>query len=238
MQYAAARAGVILVNVNPAYRSHELRYVLQQVAHPRPVPARERSARQLPRDSGRIAQWRARCRWNTSSGWATNRGTHDRRRSRFTPSATPAGRRRQHPVHFRHHRIAQGRHAHAPQPAQQRHGDRRWRCRPRETDRICAPVPLYHCFGSVIGSMVSRRERRGADSALRAVRRAGDARSRPPRARHRALRRPDHVHGGNGAPRVRRASILSSLRKGVMSGAPCPIELMKRVAERMHMRAK
>ena len=59
LQHAAARAGVVLVNVNPAYRSHELRYVLAK-SRIRALFLRERDcARRLPRDSGRIAGRRA-----------------------------------------------------------------------------------------------------------------------------------------------------------------------------------
>jgi long-subunit acyl-CoA synthetase (AMP-forming) len=50
-----------------------------------------------------------------------------------------------------------------------------------EHDRICAPVPLYHCFGSVIGSMVSLVQRRGADSSFAAIRCARHAGSGPHR---------------------------------------------------------
>jgi fatty-acyl-CoA synthase len=102
-----------------------------------------------------------------------------------------------------------------------------------ETDRICAPVPLYHCFGSVIGSMVSVVY--GATLIL-------------PSAQFDPLATLEAVHREKatalyGVPTMYVAELshpdfdrydLSSLKKGVMSGAPCPVELMKRVAERMH----
>ena len=105
-----------------------------------------------------------------------------------------------------------------------------------EEDRICAPVPLYHCFGSVIGSMVSVVN--GATLILPSAQfdALATLRSGPARARHHALRRADHVRRGAGASRSSTASISRSLRKGVMSGAPCPIELMKRVG-RAHAHA-
>ena len=98
-------------------------------------------------------------------------------------------------------------------------------------------MPLYHCFGSVIGSMVSAVY--GATLIL-------------PSAQFDAAR---HTGGGAKASGRRRFTAsprctwrrlehpefdrfdLSSLRKGVMSGAPCPIELMKHVGERMHWSA-
>jgi fatty-acyl-CoA synthase len=102
-----------------------------------------------------------------------------------------------------------------------------------EADRICAPVPLYHCFGSVIGSMVSVVS--GATLIL-------------PSAQFDALATLEAVHREQatalyGVPTMYVAELghpefdrfdLSSLKKGVMSGAPCPVELMKRVAARMH----
>src|SRR5262249_19470590 len=98
-----------------------------------------------------------------------------------------------------------------------------------EEDRICAPVPLYHCFGSVIGSLVSVVY--GATLIL-------------PSAQFDPLATLQAIHNEKattiyGVPTMYVAELghpdfdrfdLSSLRKGVMSGAPCPVELMKRVA--------
>src|SRR5205814_5795996 len=97
--------------------------------------------------------------------------------------------------------------------------------RARETDRICAPVPLYHCFGSVIGSMVSVVT--GAALIL-------------PSAQFDALATLQAVQRERatalyGVPTMFIAELehpqfdsfdLTSLRTGVMAGAPCPIELM------------
>ncbi len=101
-------------------------------------------------------------------------------------------------------------------------------------DRMCAPVPLYHCFGSVIGGMVSAVY--GAALIL-------------PSAQFDALATLEAVERERatalyGVPTMYVAELehpefsrfdLSSLRKGIMSGAPCPIELMKRVGERMNI---
>jgi fatty-acyl-CoA synthase len=102
-------------------------------------------------------------------------------------------------------------------------------------DRLCIPVPLYHCFGMVLGvlvcaaigaTMVFPGEAFDAGATLAAV------------ARHKCTA----LHGVPtmfiamlGHPEFDRHD-LSSLRTGIMAGAPCPIETMRRVVEQMHMR--
>ena len=100
--------------------------------------------------------------------------------------------------------------------------------------RVCIPVPLYHCFGMVMGNlgclthratMVYPSESFDPASALRAI----------------AAFHCDVLYG---VPTMFIAILnqedfanhdLSSLRRGIMAGAPCPIEVMKEVATRMHM---
>jgi fatty-acyl-CoA synthase len=103
------------------------------------------------------------------------------------------------------------------------------------SDRICAPVPLYHCFGSVIGCMVSVVT--GAALILPGP-------QFDPRATLEAVQR-ERATALYGVPTMFIAELthpdfaqfdLSSLRTGVMAGAPCPIEVMRHVAERMHCR--
>jgi len=102
------------------------------------------------------------------------------------------------------------------------------------SDRLCIPVPLYHCFGMVLGvlvctasgsCMVYPKESFDAVSTLAAV----------------ASERCTALHG---VPTMFVAMLeapnfsqfdLSSLRTGVMAGSPCPIETMKRVVSEMHM---
>jgi fatty-acyl-CoA synthase len=101
-------------------------------------------------------------------------------------------------------------------------------------DKLCIPVPLYHCFGMVLGvlcaatsgaTMVFPGEGFDAAATLKAL------------ARHRCTA----LHG---VPTMFTAMLedpsfaqhdLSSLRTGIMAGAPCPIETMRRVIDRMHM---
>ena len=99
----------------------------------------------------------------------------------------------------------------------------------------CLPVPFYHCFGMVMGNLGDARARRlrghpGAGASIRARR---SRRSRP--------RACTSLYG---VPTMFIAMLdhedfasfdLSSLRTGIMAGSPCPIEVMKKVVERMHM---
>ena len=102
-------------------------------------------------------------------------------------------------------------------------------------DRLCIPVPLYHCFGMVLGNlvcishgatMVYPDESFNAESVLATV----------------EAERCTALHG---VPTMFIAMLehpsfpnrdLTSLRTGMMAGAPCPRELMQKVIERMHMR--
>ncbi len=102
-----------------------------------------------------------------------------------------------------------------------------------ESDKICAPVPLYHCFGCVGGTLVSVVS--GATLVLPAP--AFDA-----LATMQAIQEarattiygvPTMFIGELEHPEFRRFD-FSSLRTGVMAGAPCPIEIMKRVVNEMH----
>ncbi|MBK0112648.1 MULTISPECIES: AMP-binding protein [unclassified Delftia] len=101
-------------------------------------------------------------------------------------------------------------------------------------DRLCIPVPLYHCFGMVVGNLaalthgttiVYPNDAFEVVSVLRAVQ---DERCT---ALHGVptmfIAELDH-------PRFKEFD-LSTLRTGVMAGSPCPIEVMKRVVNEMHM---
>ena len=100
----------------------------------------------------------------------------------------------QHPVHQRHHRLPKGRDAHPPQHPQQRLLHRRGACGSPTEDRVCIPVPLYHCFGMVLGNLACITHGAAMVYPGGGLRPAGDARSRRGGALHRALRRADHVH--------------------------------------------
>jgi Acyl-CoA synthetases (AMP-forming)/AMP-acid ligases II len=102
-----------------------------------------------------------------------------------------------------------------------------------EQDRICIPVPLFHCFGCVIGSMTAAVT--GAAAILPSP--AFDV-----CATLEAMEQ-QRATAVYGVPAMFIAELhelekskfdLSSLRTGVMAGAPCPIEIMKRVVAEMH----
>jgi fatty-acyl-CoA synthase len=102
------------------------------------------------------------------------------------------------------------------------------------TDRLCIPVPLYHCFGMVMGNLACLAS--GATAVYPAA--SFDPGSTLETV---AIERCTALHG---VPTMFVAELdhpgfagfdLSSLRTGIMAGAPCPVEVMKRVIGDMHM---
>jgi len=103
-----------------------------------------------------------------------------------------------------------------------------------ERDRLCMPVPMYHCFGMVLGTLLCTSS--GAAIILPAAGFEADACLRAIEAE-----RCTAVHG---VPTMFIAMLdepgfadrdTTSLRTGIMAGAPCPIELMHRVIDEMHL---
>ena len=232
LQYAAARTGVVLVNVNPAYRARELRYVLHK-SRIRALFLREHDARAnyreiLDESRGGQALPLEHVVWLGDPSWdamlaagadfvADSAVARDVANIQYTSGTTgsPKG------VLLTHRNLLNNGMAIS------------LALEATEQDRICAPVPLYHCFGCVIGCMVSVVT--GAALIL-------------PSAQFEALATLEAVHRERataiyGVPTMFIAELehpefgrfdLTSLRTGVMAGAPCPIELMRRVAGRMH----
>ncbi|MDH3233299.1 MAG: AMP-binding protein [Alphaproteobacteria bacterium] len=103
-----------------------------------------------------------------------------------------------------------------------------------EEDRVCIPVPMYHCFGMVLGTltcvvhgaaMVFSSAGFDAGAVLETVAREKcTALHGVPTMFIAELDHPDFAEFD-----------LTSLRTGIMAGAPCPVELMKRVMEEMHL---
>jgi fatty-acyl-CoA synthase len=107
-------------------------------------------------------------------------------------------------------------------------------CRYSEHDRVCIPVPFYHCFGMVLGNLACTTHGSAivipapafeAEATLRAV----------------AAERCTSLYG---VPTMFIAELdhptfddhdLTSLRTGIMAGSPCPVEVMRRVVDHMHM---
>src|SRR5437588_7679003 len=101
-----------------------------------------------------------------------------------------------------------------------------------ERDRVCVPVPLYHCFGMVVGNLACTA--RGACMVY-------PAETFEPEATLRACAE-ERCTSLYGVPTMFIAELghpsfaehdLSSLRTGIMAGSPCPIEVMKRVESEM-----
>jgi fatty-acyl-CoA synthase len=104
-----------------------------------------------------------------------------------------------------------------------------------EQDRICLPVPFYHCFGCVLGNLAALTH--GSAIVL-------PSESFDPEATLRAVQS-EACTSLYGVPTMFIAQLehpafekyrLDSLRTGIMAGAPCPVEVMRQVIERMHMR--
>jgi fatty-acyl-CoA synthase len=103
-----------------------------------------------------------------------------------------------------------------------------------EEDRICLPVPLYHCFGMVMGNLAATSH--GACIVLPSP-------GFDPAAALAAVAQ-EKITSLYGVPTMFIAELglanfaeydLSSLRTGIMAGSPCPVEVMKRVIAEMHM---
>ena len=231
MHMGCARAGVALVNVNPAYRSHELRYTLQRSrmkamflwhkdkrADYEEILGRARHGLDLELrhtiyfDS---PEWPALL--DAEGRLPDFVDNEDVANIQYTSGTTgmPKG------VMLTHHNIvndgqflAQGFHY-------------------TEIDKIVMPMPLFHCYGCVIGTMSALNS--GAALIL-------------PNWTYEARATLQAIHDERGTsvygvPTMYVAEMglpdfatfdLTSLRTGMMSGAPCPVELMKRVLDEMH----
>jgi fatty-acyl-CoA synthase len=239
LQYATARVGAILVNINPAYKAVELAYVLQQSGTS--VLALARAFRHNDYVA-MLAEVRDRCPalqrtivfeddWGAlldSSGAVTPEDLAAREAElqfddainiQYTSGTTgfPKG------ATLSHHNVLNNGYFIAQV------------LRYTERDRVCVPVPFYHCFGMVIGNLACATT--GACVVV-----PGEAFE--PRLVLEAVAA-ERCTSLYGVPMMFIAELdhpeldafdLSSLRTGVMAGAPCPIEVMRAVQSRMGMR--
>ncbi|WP_327146685.1 AMP-binding protein [Nocardia sp. NBC_01327] len=239
-QYAAAKIGAILVNINPAYRAHELRYVLGQAGVHTLIAA---PAFKTSDYAAMIDEVRPDCpdleqvvlldspRWRRL--FETGRAG-DPEQLTLAQSALSAD----DPINIQYTSGTTG----FPKGATLSHhnilnngyfvGEL---CGYTEQDRICIPVPFYHCFGMVMGNLAATSH--GAAMIIPAP-------SFEPRATLEAVAA-ERCTSLYGVPTMFIAELadpefdsydLSSLRTGIMAGSPCPIEVMKQVIERMGMR--
>jgi fatty-acyl-CoA synthase len=242
IQYATAKIGAILVTINPAYRSRELEYVLK-AAGIRLLVAGESST--TSDYAAMISQVRPRCTMLEravligSPGW-------DALPVRDGAASLLAGKQAMlspdDPINIQYTSGTTG----FPKGATLSHhnilnngyfvGEL---CGYAEADRICLPVPLYHCFGMVMGNLAATSH--GACLVYPAP-------SFEPAATLSALAQ-ERCTSLYGVPTMFIALLahmnstgpdfespdLSSLRTGIMAGSPCPVEVMKQVVERMGM---
>lgn len=229
---ACARAGAVLVNVNPSSRSHELAYILEKsrmkVLFRRDSDARANYAEILAQVSAArnfalkhticfgAPEWERLLSEQPKAADAPI-GLDDVTNIQYTSGTTgsPKG------VLLTHRNLMNNGFLIARV------------LRYTERDRICLAVPLAHCFGNVIGTMASLASGCAmilpnwsfeAEAALEAVEaERATAIYGVPTMFIAELRHPEFSRFD-----------LSSLRTGVMAGAPCPIEVMKQIVRDMH----
>ncbi|MCX4830229.1 AMP-binding protein [Streptomyces sp. NBC_01016] len=239
VQYATARIGAIMVNINPAYRAHELAFVLKQSGVSLLVSSTEHKGtdyRELVRQvAPQCPQLREPVFIGTDS-WdalvaAADGVTDDQLAARETELSCDD------PVNLQYTSGTTG----FPKGATLSHhnilNNGYWVGETvgyTEQDRVCLPVPFYHCFGMVMGNL-------GATSHGACIVIPGP--SFEPAATLRAVQQ-ERCTSLYGVPTMFIAELnlpdfatydLSSLRTGIMAGSPCPVEVMKRVVAEMHM---
>ena len=238
IQYATAGIGAILVNINPAYRAHELEYALQQSGTSLLIHARGfRSADY----AALVREVRSRCpelraTLTLEDDWTPLMEAAERVSSE-TLAEREAALQFDDPINIQYTSGTTG----FPKGATLSHhnilnngffiGEA---VRYSEQDRVCIPVPFYHCFGMVLGNLactthgaciVVPGEAYDPASVLSTVQ---DERCTS------LYGVPTMFIGELDHPNFKRFD-LGSLRTGIMAGSPCPVEVMKRVQNEMRM---
>jgi fatty-acyl-CoA synthase len=237
LQYATAKVGAILVNVNPAYRAHELEFVLRQSGVRMLVCARAFKSSDyvamVDEVRGRLPELEEVVILGAQAWDALCAG----------PADTEALRARAHelsfddPINIQYTSGTTG----FPKGATLSHhnilnngffvGELLGYT---HEDRVCVPVPFYHCFGMVMGNL-------GASSHGACIVVPAPAFEPAATLATVAAERCTSLYG---VPTMFIAMLaepgfadhdLSSLRTGIMAGSPCPAEVMKRVLDEMHM---
>ena len=239
LQYGSAKMGAILVNINPAYRSHELGYVLKQAGISVLVSA----------ESFKTSDYRGMIE-EVRDGLSDLRqviyiGTPEWDAMVAASGTVPADALAEagaalafdDPINIQYTSGTTG----FPKGATLSHhnilnngyfiGEG---CRYTAADRVCIPVPFYHCFGMVLGNLACTTH--GACIVIPAPG-FGPAETL-------AAVQAERCTSLYGVPTMFIAELalpdfasydLSSLRTGIMAGSPCPVEVMKRVVSEMHM---
>jgi fatty-acyl-CoA synthase len=236
-QYATAKLGIILVNINPAYRSHELAYVLNQsgcvalvaatsfktsdyvamVDSVRPeTPQLTQTVFIGSPDWDELLTRSETVTLDAVRAISATLQFDDQINIQYTSGTTgfPKG------ATLSHHNILNNGYFVGEGLGY------------TENDRICIPVPLYHCFGMVMGNLGATTH--GACMVYPAA-------AFEPAATLQAVQ-DERCTSLYGVPTMFIAELglpdfesyrLDSLRTGIMAGSPCPVEVMKQVQDRM-----
>nr|WP_231999108.1 AMP-binding protein [Mycobacterium sp. 1081908.1] len=237
VQYATAEIGAILVTINPAYRERELDYALRQSGVAMVIAARHFKATDY---AAMLREVAPRCpdlrdvvlldsqRWDELAATDTDSAGLAR---------IAAALDCRDPINIQYTSGTTG----YPKAATLSHrnilnngylvGEL---LEYTAEDRICIPVPFYHCFGMVMGNLAATSH--GACMVIPAP-------GFDPAATLRAVQA-ERCTSLYGVPTMFIAELalsdfddydLGSLRTGIMAGSPCPVEVMRKVIERMHM---
>ncbi len=244
LQYATAKIGAILVNINPAYRSHELGYVLRQSGVRLLVSAESFKTSDYRAMVGEVAGgldglerviYLGTADWDglVAAGAATASGGD----AAAALAAREARLAFDDPINIQYTSGTTG----FPKGATLSHHNILNNglfigagCGYTPADRVCIPVPFYHCFGMVLGNLACTTH--GACIVIPAP-------GFDPAATLRAVQ-DERCTSLYGVPTMFIAELalpgfagydLSTLRTGIMAGSPCPVEVMKRVISEMHM---
>jgi fatty-acyl-CoA synthase len=238
IQYATAQVGAILVNINPAYRTDELEYVLNQSSMCTVIAAPSFKDSDY---ASMLDNVRGRCPALSDVvviGWEPWQQIADTAADAEALSRVQAGLRPSDPINIQYTSGTTG----FPKGATLTHtnilnngylvGEG---VQYTEQDRVCIPVPFYHCFGMVMGNLACTSH--GAAMIIPAP-------GFDPQATLEAVAA-ERATSLYGVPTMFIAELelpnfdtfdLSSLRTGIMAGSTCPEQVMRNVMDRMHMR--
>jgi fatty-acyl-CoA synthase len=238
VQYGTARMGAILVNINPAYKTAELEYALNQSGVSFLILAQ---AFRTADYAGMLAEVKGRCpelreALVLESGWEALLRDADEV-SETHLAEREAELQFDDPINIQYTSGTTG----FPKGATLSHhnilnngyfiGEY---LNYSERDRVCIPVPFYHCFGMVLGNLACTSH--GAAMVI-------PAEGFDPLASMEAVEA-ERCTALYGVPTMFIAELdhpdfgrfdFSTLRTGIMAGSPCPVEVMKKVQSRMNM---